>query len=124
MFVAVTIVVIARGVVRQGVVDQQSIVGAIGIYLLFGMLFTFAYAGSRRRGGAVLRPRHRRDRRPTAVLQLLDPLHGGVRRLHRGEQPRHTLAVSEALLGQLYLVTVVALLVSRVRPRGEVPPPS
>ena len=29
----------------------------------------------------------------------------------------HTVAVSEALLGQLYLVTVVALLVSRVRPR-------
>ena len=35
----------------------------------------------------------------------------------------HTLAVSEALLGQLYLVTVVALLVSRVRPRRDGPSP-
>ena len=32
----------------------------------------------------------------------------------------HMLAVIEALLGQLYLVTVVALLVSRIRPsRGD-----
>jgi Ion channel len=31
----------------------------------------------------------------------------------------HTLAVVEALLGQLYLVTVVALLVARMRPARE-----
>ena len=36
----------------------------------------------------------------------------------------HTLAVSEALLGQLYLVTVVALLVGRVRPCRGGPPSS
>ncbi len=30
----------------------------------------------------------------------------------------HMLAIIEALAGQLYLVTVVALLVSRIRPGG------
>ena len=36
----------------------------------------------------------------------------------------HTVAVSEALLGQLYLVTVVALLVGRVRPGRDESSPS
>ena len=40
------------------------------------------------------------------------------RRSRRAINLGHTLAVSEALLGQIYLVTIVAAIVSRVVPRG------
>ena len=39
----------------------------------------------------------------------------GLRRLRGPHQPGHTLAVSEALIGQIYLVTVVSLIVSNLR---------
>ena len=125
LFVAATIVVIARGVIRQGVVNQLSIVGAIGIYLLFGMLFTFAYAVVAAEGAE---PFFAQGTDGTGALRLYFSFSTlctvGYGDYTAASDLGHTLAVSEALLGQLYLVTVVALLVSRVRPRGEAPPPS
>ena len=35
--------VVGRGVINQGVVNQQSVIGAICIYLLLGMMFMFVY---------------------------------------------------------------------------------
>jgi Ion channel len=125
LFVATTIVVIGRGVIRKGEVDQQSIVGAIGIYLLFGMLFTFAYAVVALEGAG---PFFTQGTDGTYALRLYFSYTTlctvGYGDYTAASDVGHTLAISEALLGQLYLVTVVALLVSRVRPsRADAPPP-
>jgi hypothetical protein len=36
-------VVIVRGIISEGAVSQRSVLGAICIYFLLGMLFLFAY---------------------------------------------------------------------------------
>jgi hypothetical protein len=124
VFVIATVVVIARGVIRQGVINQQSIIGALGIYLLFGMLFTFVYGVLAAEGDGTFFAQGT-DGTPAIRLYfsfttLCTVGYGDYTAAH---DVGHTLAVSEALLGQLYLVTVVALLVSRVRPaRGDASP--
>ncbi|HET8952253.1 MAG TPA: potassium channel family protein [Solirubrobacteraceae bacterium] len=124
LFVIVTIVVIGRGVIRKGVVDQESVIGAIGIYLLLGMLFTFAYAVLATEGAG---PFFAQGTDGTAATRLYFSYTTlctvGYGDYTAASNLGHTLAVSEALLGQLYLVTVVALLVGRVRPRGDGSPP-
>ena len=120
LFVMATIVVIARGVIRQGVINQQSILGAIGIYLLFGMLFTFAYAVLAMEGSG---PFFAQGTDGTNALRMYFSYTTlctvGYGDYTAASNLGHTLAISEALLGQLYLVTVVALLVSRVRPAAR-----
>jgi hypothetical protein len=117
LFVITTIAVIARGVIRQGVINQQSILGAIGIYLLFGMLFTFVYAVIALEGTG---PFFAQGTDGTNALRLYFSYTTlctvGYGDYTAASDLGHTVAISEALLGQLYLVTVVALLVSRVRP--------
>lgn len=124
IFVFATIAVIGRGVVRQGEVNQQSILGAIGIYLLFGMLYTFAYAVIAAEGAE---PFFAQGTDGTNALRLYFSYTTlctvGYGDYTAASDLGHTLAISEALLGQLYLVTVVALLVGRVRPRGGGAPP-
>jgi hypothetical protein len=124
VFVIATVVVIARGVIRQGVVNQQSIVGALGIYLLFGMFFTFVYGIIAAEADTAF---FAEGTDGTVALRLYFSFTTlctvGYGDYTAASDLSHTLAVSEALLGQLYLVTVVALLVSRVRPaRGDASP--
>jgi hypothetical protein len=125
IFVITTIVVIARGVLRQGVVSQQSILGAIGIYLLFGMLFTFVYAVIAAEGAG---PFFAQGTDGTNALRMYFSYTTlctvGYGDYTAASDLGHTVAISEALLGQLYLVTVVALLVSRVRPSAGGASPS
>jgi Ion channel len=116
VLVVATIVVIAIGVVDQSEVNAQSITGAICIYLLFGITFLFFYGAIATIGSG---PFFAQGTDGTRALRLyfsyvtLATLgYGDYTPAH---QLGHTLAVLEALLGQVYLVTVVALLVSRLR---------
>ena len=43
MLIGATIVVIALGVVDQGIINAQSVQGALCVYFLLGLLFTFLY---------------------------------------------------------------------------------
>ncbi len=62
LLVAATIVVIALGVIDQRQVNRQSVTGAVCIYVLIGILFTFVYGAA-----AVRRVSGRSSRRaPTA----------------------------------------------------------
>ena len=83
------VVVIARSIARSAEVSAQTILGAICIYVSIGIIFVFAYGAVADIYG---------DYTPATNLG-------------------HMLAVVEALLGQLYLVTVIALLVARLRVR-------
>ncbi len=117
-------VVIVRGIISEGTVSQRSVVGAICIYFLLGMLFLFAYGVV-----AVLDsgPFFAQGTDGTLALRLyfsfVTLATVGYGDYTTASNLGHMLSVLEALIGQLYLVTVIAVLVSRMhferRPRGK-----
>jgi hypothetical protein len=115
LLIAATITVVALGVTDQGVVNAQSVQGAICVYLLLGLLFVFVYGAVAVLGGGPFFAQgmdgSRSERVYFSVVTLATLGYGDY--TPAGDLGR-TLAVVEALLGQLYLVTVVALLVSRI----------
>ncbi len=113
-----TVGAIAVGVVDQNEVNGRSVLGAICIYILLGMLFVFVYGAVATLGSG---PFFAQGTDGTRALRLYFS-YVTLATLGYGDYTPagnfgHTLAVVEALIGQLYLVTVVALLVSRVRRR-------
>jgi len=114
-----TVGVIGLGVADQTEVNAQSVTGAICVYLLLGLAFTFVYGALAALGSG---PFFTSGTDGTLAIRLyfsyvtLATVGYGdyTARTNFG----HMLAVIEALAGQLYLVTVVALLVARMRPRG------
>jgi Ion channel len=115
LFVVATIVVIARGVINDGKVSVQSVLGAICVYLLMGMLFTFLYSLAAVLGSGPLFAEGT-DGTPAirlyfSFVTLTTVGYGDYAPL--GDIAR-TLANMEALFGQLYLVTVIGVLVSRI----------
>ena len=113
---AAIIGVIVLGVVDQGEVNRQSIAGAICIYLLLGMLFSFAYGSAAKLGSGFF---FAQGTDGTAAIRLyfsyITMATVGYGDYTVAGDLGRTLAVLEGLLGQLYLVTVVALLVGRLR---------
>jgi hypothetical protein len=115
LFVVATIFVIARGVLGQREVNEQTVVGAVCIYLLVGMLFTFVYSVAAVYGSG---PFFAQDTDGTAAVRLYFSFVTLTTVGYGDYSPAsgigHTLANAEALVGQLYLVTVVAVLVGRM----------
>lgn len=113
-------VAIALGAVAQNEVNSRSVAGAICVYMLFGLLFMFLYGVLATLGHA---PFFAQGTDGTRSIRLyfsfttLATLGYGdytpARNLGR------TLAVLEAVLGQLYLVTVVAVVVTRLGRPGR-----
>jgi hypothetical protein len=112
--------VIAYGVVhdlrRSGHVRLQSVLGVLSLYILVGMLFAFVYGAIDYfgdepffAGGETATVSHCLY---FSFTTLTTVGYGDfVARADLG----HTLAVFEALLGQIYLVTVVSLMVTNLR---------
>jgi hypothetical protein len=116
------VVVIARAITAEHQVNAQSITGAICIYVLIGMIFMFAYGAVAAIGSSDF---FAQGTDGTRALRLYFS-YVTLATLGYGDYTPatnlgHMLSVSEALLGQLYLVTVVAVLVTRlrIRPRAE-----
>jgi len=112
--------VIALSVMSEHEVNGQSILGAICIYILLGLMFLFLYGAVAVLGSG---PFFAQGTDGLRALRLYFS-YVTLATLGYGDYtPKtdlgHTLAVIEALLGQLYLVTVVALLVARMRTRRE-----
>jgi ion channel len=115
-----TIVAISTGVVDQNEVNAQSITGAVCIYLLFGILFMFFYSATAIIGhGDFFAQGTDGTRSVRLYFSYVTLATLGYGDYTPAGQLGRMLAIVEALLGQLYLVTVLALLVSRlqVRPR-------
>jgi Ion channel len=116
VLVVATIVAIAVGVVDQGEVNRQSITGAICMYILLGIFFLFLYGGTAAAGNGDF---FAQGTDGTRALRLYFSFVTLATLGYGDYTPAgnlgHTLAVVEALLGQIYLVTVVAILVSRLR---------
>jgi hypothetical protein len=113
VLVASAIVVIARGAIDQGEVNLQSLRAAISIYLLLGLLFVFIYSAAAALGSG---PFFQQGTDGTTALRFYFSFvtlatlgYGDYTPAGNGG---HLLAVAEAILGQLYLVIVIALVVS------------
>ena len=115
VLVAAIMAVIGLGVMDQGKVNRQSVYGAICIYLLLGLLFSFAYSAAARLGSGSFFVQGT-DGTPAIRLYFsyITMATVGYGDYSPAADFGRTLAVLEGLLGQLYLVTIVALLVSRV----------
>jgi hypothetical protein len=107
--------VIGIGVVDQRGVNKQSVLGAISIYVLIGMFFVYVYGAIAALGSGDFFAQGT-DGTPSVRLYFS---YVTLATLGYGDYTPagdlgHTLAVVEALVGQLYLVTVVALLVGNL----------
>jgi hypothetical protein len=115
-----TIATVALGVVDQGQANVQAVTGAICVYVLIGIMFVFLYGVLAALGSG---PFFAQGIDGTRSLRLyfsfvtLATLGYGDYTA-AGELGR-TIAVVEALIGQLYLVTVIAVLVSRMQRRSS-----
>jgi hypothetical protein len=112
-------VVIAKGAVEQGEVNPRSVAGAICVYVLIGMIFLFVYGIIAVVGSG---PFFAQGTDGTRALRLYFS-YVTLATLGYGDYTAsgnlgHALAVIEALIGQLYLVTVVAVVVTRLSHRG------
>jgi Ion channel len=113
--IAVAIVV---GVLDQGEVNAQVVTGAVCIYLLIGFVFVFIYGAMAALGhGSLFAQGTDGTRSIRLYFSYVTLATVGYGDYTMAGNLGRTLAVLEALMGQLYLVTVLALLVSRMRPR-------
>jgi hypothetical protein len=114
-----TAYVIGRGVLRQEQINTQSVSGAIGIYLLLGIFFIFVFGAIQALGHRAFFVQGQASRPLLLYYSFITMTTVGYGDYTSATQVGKTFAVVEALAGQLYLVTVVAILVSQFgRPRG------
>jgi drug/metabolite transporter (DMT)-like permease len=115
LLVAVAPVAIARSMWRRQVVDTRTVLGAICIYVLIGMLAAFAFSamGALGSGPFFAQIKH------GSIADYLYYSFATITTVGYGDLTAagglgRECSVLEALVGQLYLVTVVALLVSNL----------
>ncbi|MGH9227533.1 MAG: potassium channel family protein [Acidimicrobiales bacterium] len=99
-------------------VDQETMLGALAAYLLIGMAFAFTY---RFMGSVQAGPFFGTDGEGTVsqvlFFSFITLTTTGYGNLVPATNPGQSLAVLEALVGQLFLVTTVAKVVTAWRPR-------
>jgi len=109
---------IVRHIGYRPTVDQETMLGALAAYLLIGMAFAFAY---RLIGAVQASPFFGAGGDGTVSQDLFFSFvtltTTGYGNLVPAGNPGQSLAVLEALTGQLFLVTAVAKVVSAWRPR-------
>jgi hypothetical protein len=111
----VSVIVIAQGVLAQTEVNAQSVSGAICIYVLLGLFFAFLYGAAAALGSGHFFAQGTDGTRSVRLYFSFVTLATlGYGDYTPATQLGRLLAVVEALFGQLYLVTVVALLVARI----------
>jgi hypothetical protein len=113
-----TIAAIALGVADQREANAQAVLGAICVYVLLGVMFTYFYGVAARLGSGHFFAQGTDGTRPIRLYFSFVTLATlGYGDYTPAGNLGRMLAVLEAVLGQLYLVTVIAVIVSRMRPR-------
>lgn len=108
-------VVIATSLVRRRVVDVHTVMGALCIYVLLGMLWSFGFGAIGAFGsGPFFAQAGHTNVADYLYFSFVTLTTVGYGDLTAADGLGRAVAVVEALTGQLYLVTVVALVVSRM----------
>jgi len=108
-------VVIATSLVRRRVVDVHTVMGALCIYVLLGMLWAFGFGAIGAFGsGPFFAQSGHTNVADYLYFSFVTLTTVGYGDLTAAGGLGRAVAVVEALTGQLYLVTVVALVVSRM----------
>lgn len=108
-------VAIGRALYRRPVIDVRTVLGAICVYLLIGIMFAFLFAAMGAIGGEPFFVQTDAPSIQTFLyFSFVTQTTVGYGDYTAASDLGRTLATTEALLGQIYLVTVVAVLVSRM----------
>ena len=111
-----TIGTVALGVVDQGEANVRAVTGAVCVYVLIGLLFVFLYGAIAKLGSGDFFAQGTDGTRSLRLYFSFVTLATlGYGDYTPAGSLGRTLAIVEALFGQLYLVTVIAVLVSRMR---------
>jgi voltage-gated potassium channel len=111
-----TIGTVALGVVDQGEANVQAVTGAVCVYVLIGLVFVFLYGAIAKLGSGNFFAQGTDGTRSLRLYFSFVTLATlGYGDYTPAGSLGRTLAIVEALFGQLYLVTVIAVLVSRMR---------
>ncbi|GAA2716431.1 MULTISPECIES: potassium channel family protein [Actinoplanes] len=110
---------IVRDLGRRDRVDAQTMLGALAAYLLIGMAFGFAYACvAAWQPGPLFGEGGDPPLSQALFFSFVTVTTTGYGDLVPAGNPAQTIAVVEALTGQLFLVTAVAKVVENWRPRN------
>lgn len=113
------IVGVYRNLRATGTVTITVVAGVLCLYLLLGLFFSFIYIAVQNLGGAPFFANGAAAVSARALyFSFVTMTTVGYGDYTARTNLGHTLAISEALIGQIYLVTVVAAIVGRLVPRG------
>jgi hypothetical protein len=127
MLVVLAPLAIVRGIVRQaqesGTITLRTMFGVLCVYLLVGMAFAFAYGAIEALTGEPFFAQiHNGDQSDFLYFSFVTLTTTGFGDLTAATSLGHSFVIVEALTGQIYLVTVVSLIVAnlgRPRPRAQ-----
>lgn len=119
ILLTVAMAAVLRRVVMTAEVGSRTILGAISVYTVLGILFTFLYGTIERiQGGAFFEGVAHPQGSDFLFFSYTTLTTTGYGNLVPGGQPGRMIAGLEMMIGQIFLVTLVAGLVSVWRP-GE-----
>jgi hypothetical protein len=100
-------------------VDLETVLGAIAAYLFIGMFFAFAYRSvASFQPGPFFGANGEGTLSEDLFFSFITLSTTGYGNLVPAENPGQTMAVAEAVFGQLFLVTAVAKIISAWKPKG------
>jgi ion channel len=117
VLLATSVLSVLRAVLTQQRVGFRTILGAVCVYVTLGLLFAFAYVGiDRLQGGAFFGPGVHLESGDYLFFSMTTLTTTGYGNLVPAGQPGKIVAVLEMLTGQIFLVTLIARLVSMWSP--------
>jgi Ion channel len=114
------VVGVRRTLLRRRAVTMAVVLGALCLYLLVGLFFAFIYGAVNNLGGSPVFANGVASTAARDVYFSFTTLTTtGYGDITARSNLGHTLSALEMLIGQIYLVTVVAIVVGNLRPRGR-----
>jgi hypothetical protein len=111
----VTAVIIVRLILRMGTVTMQSIYGAVSAYLILGLMFAAFYSAMFHFGGQFFAGGRLGDTQTFQYFSFTTLTTLGYGDYTAAQSSGQAVAVIEALVGQVFLATLVARLVASFR---------
>jgi hypothetical protein len=113
------VVGVVRSVRARGGVTIEAVFGVLCLYILVGMAFALVYGAIFNLSGQFFASGIKATGARCLYFSFATLTTVGYGDLTAASNLGHTLSASEALVGQIYLVTIVSVLVSNLRPRSR-----